>query len=108
MHPHHGWKQQTRLLPLDEFDIEYCPAYLAGHPSYDDVCISCIQEHERWTTSRSRRIGKRESEKEHFSRLVALHCSYLVVDSVCFAVAGEELFSGEASPHLLIFLLCRL
>jgi len=42
MYPHHGWKQQACLLPLDEFDIENCPDYLAGHLSYDDVCISCI------------------------------------------------------------------
>jgi len=72
MYPHHGWKQQACLLPLDEFDIESCPDCLAGHPSNDDVCISCIQEHQRWTPSRSCRVGEREQEKEHFARLVVL------------------------------------
>src|SRR5712692_3677451 len=108
MYPYHGWKQQPGLLPLDEFDIENCLDYLAGHPSYDDVCISCMQEHQRWTPSRSCRVGEREQEKEHFARLVVLHRSYLVVDSVGFAIAGEKLLRGEASPCFLVFSLCRL
>jgi hypothetical protein len=91
------------LLPLDEFDIENCPDYLAGYPSYDDVCISCIQEHQRWAPSRSCRVGKREQEEKHFARQVVLHRSYLVVDSIGCAIAGEELLRGEASPCLLVF-----
>src|SRR5215510_7972609 len=33
--------------------------------------------------------------------------SYLVVDSVGFAIAGEELLRGETSPYFLVFFLCR-
>ena len=50
----------------------------------------------------------RDEEKEHFARLVVWHRSYLLVDSVGFAIAGEELLRGEASPCLLVFSLCRL